>query len=62
MTRMVNDSIYSMGIMATKAETMTFLEALICSNTEYREGKYIYIKNADLCSLQSKRTVLKLSK
>lgn len=31
-----------MDIMAAKAETMTFLKALICSNTKYEEKKYIH--------------------
>ena len=57
-----------MGVMATKAETMTFLEALICSNAEYRgEKKYIYIYIhthiiADLCSLQSGKNYFKVIK
>lgn len=36
MTRMINDSSYSMDIMAAKAETMTFLKALVCSNTKQK--------------------------
>lgn len=39
MTRVVNSSIYSMRIMTTKAETVTLLVALICSNTKLKKAK-----------------------
>lgn len=41
-TRMINDSCYPMGVVAAKAEAVTFLKALICSNTEYA-GKKNYM-------------------
>lgn len=39
MTRVVNSGIYSMRIMTTKAETVTLLVALICSNTKLKKAK-----------------------
>lgn len=41
--------------MATKAETVTFLEALICSNTKYGYKK---INKLDLFSLKSGKDFL----
>lgn len=40
--------------MAAKAETMTFLKALICSNTKYAGKKNTYICS-DLRSLKSRK-------
>ena len=48
---MINDSSYAMGIMAAEAETMTFLKALIRSNTKYGEKNTRII--SDLFSLKS---------
>lgn len=36
-TRVVNSCVDSMRIMTTEAETVTFLVALICSNTKFKK-------------------------
>lgn len=48
-----------MGIVAAKAETMTLLKALICSNTKYGEKKMTHIIS-DLFSLISAKNSLEV--